>query len=579
MSDLRSLPVTGLRFFIDHGMIHDRKTGKHVTTDADTPFCDGIERCCELLNELASPPPRTFPLLFDNEWLKSKIATDPDIECEAGPSLDKLGVAQTRGLPEGWKMVPITPTRKMIDRGYAVRPTEECWRTMLEVAPEPPALGTAGAVEAERKVGTEQDAYNIGYDNPAKSSRDFEWRHLVDVNAYRCGQLDRQNLAPRNSDYRREDYDPETFERNPPKITTIAPSAALDQAEPDCAACHGDGYFPKNDLSGDVACTTCNGTGLSSAALDPATVDETAWLIETDEGGSINYFQLAHDDDWSFDANKALRFARREDAQAYIDHIGWTEPRPVEHMWCAPRSPVPSTSSTWQRIETAPKDGSRCDVWTVYYDAYQSRGERHVDAQYREQHSAWFDLYGNKLDWSELDESDDMKPRGRKTTHWMPLPTPPSPVPQTDKASLDQATVERCFQVALEERCQRGTPWDWACTTIARKIIGLIGQAERAPVDVPIGPSEPSYARGWYDMMAKAGDIAAAMGHQDVELKIRSVERRIGTVPQTNRGCEHVWQPMSIGSLICKCIKCGACDYGDNDLPRSETSNPRTSND
>lgn len=42
--------------------------------------------------------------------------------------------------------------------------------------------------------------------------------HLVDVNAFRCGQLDRQNHAPRNYNYRREDYDPETFERNPPPI-------------------------------------------------------------------------------------------------------------------------------------------------------------------------------------------------------------------------------------------------------------------------------------------------------------------------------------------------------------------------
>ena len=41
------------RFFIDHGMIHDRKTGKHVTTDDDSVFCDGRVACCALLNELA----------------------------------------------------------------------------------------------------------------------------------------------------------------------------------------------------------------------------------------------------------------------------------------------------------------------------------------------------------------------------------------------------------------------------------------------------------------------------------------------------------------------------------------------
>jgi hypothetical protein len=76
------------RFFIDHGMIHDRQTGKHVTTEADSAFNDGILRCCELLNALAEQrEPKPFPLLFDSNWLEDKIKTDPDIDCEVGPSL------------------------------------------------------------------------------------------------------------------------------------------------------------------------------------------------------------------------------------------------------------------------------------------------------------------------------------------------------------------------------------------------------------------------------------------------------------------------------------------------------------
>jgi hypothetical protein len=47
--------ATEARFFIDHDMIHDRVTGKHITTDPDTPFCDGILACCRLLNELTTP--------------------------------------------------------------------------------------------------------------------------------------------------------------------------------------------------------------------------------------------------------------------------------------------------------------------------------------------------------------------------------------------------------------------------------------------------------------------------------------------------------------------------------------------
>ena len=37
---------------------------------------------------------------------------------------------------------------------------------------------------------------------------------------------------------------------------------------------------------------------------------------------------------------------------------------------------------------------------------------------------------------------------------------------------------------------------------------------------------ERGYACGWYDMMARAADIAATMGREDIELKIRAVERR-----------------------------------------------------
>ena len=44
--------TTSDRFFIDHGQIHDRATGKHVTTDEDSVFCDGINSALELLNTL-----------------------------------------------------------------------------------------------------------------------------------------------------------------------------------------------------------------------------------------------------------------------------------------------------------------------------------------------------------------------------------------------------------------------------------------------------------------------------------------------------------------------------------------------
>ena len=42
------------RFFIDHGTIHDRATGRHVFTGGDEEGrgVTGTEACCALLNEL-----------------------------------------------------------------------------------------------------------------------------------------------------------------------------------------------------------------------------------------------------------------------------------------------------------------------------------------------------------------------------------------------------------------------------------------------------------------------------------------------------------------------------------------------
>jgi len=43
------------RFFIDHGMIHDRMSGRHVTTNPDEDTWAGmtITETCALLNKLA----------------------------------------------------------------------------------------------------------------------------------------------------------------------------------------------------------------------------------------------------------------------------------------------------------------------------------------------------------------------------------------------------------------------------------------------------------------------------------------------------------------------------------------------
>lgn len=72
------------RFFIDHGMIHDRVTGSHVTTEPDTAWQDGVEKCCALLNSqetkisalteeidlLRARTPRAYIMTRKSEWLR-----------------------------------------------------------------------------------------------------------------------------------------------------------------------------------------------------------------------------------------------------------------------------------------------------------------------------------------------------------------------------------------------------------------------------------------------------------------------------------------------------------------------------
>lgn len=45
--------MTESRFFIDHGIIHDRETGKHVVTDGEWPFEDDPPRVLAMLNGLS----------------------------------------------------------------------------------------------------------------------------------------------------------------------------------------------------------------------------------------------------------------------------------------------------------------------------------------------------------------------------------------------------------------------------------------------------------------------------------------------------------------------------------------------
>jgi hypothetical protein len=65
--ELSEYCISEPRFFIDHGMIHDRITGKHVVTDGEPPFEDSVEQVCRLLNSLTNEPQAARETLTDEQ--------------------------------------------------------------------------------------------------------------------------------------------------------------------------------------------------------------------------------------------------------------------------------------------------------------------------------------------------------------------------------------------------------------------------------------------------------------------------------------------------------------------------------
>lgn len=64
--------------------------------------------------------------------------------------------------------------------------------------------------------------------------------------------------------------------------------------------------------------------------------EQTAWLIELTGERTPEWWARVDEDSvlgWSSDHTKAIRFCRAQDAQAYIDEIGWTRAVPTEHSW------------------------------------------------------------------------------------------------------------------------------------------------------------------------------------------------------------------------------------------------------
>ena len=62
--------------------------------------------------------------------------------------------------------------------------------------------------------------------------------------------------------------------------------------------------------------------------------EETGWLVEL-KGTQPTWLEnVFGDDTWTADASKAIRFARKRDAEHVIAEVGWTEAFASEHIWC-----------------------------------------------------------------------------------------------------------------------------------------------------------------------------------------------------------------------------------------------------
>lgn len=128
-----------------------------------------------------------------------------------------------------------------------------------------------------------------------------------------------------------------------------------DGKEP-CGECH---------IGPDETCDICG----ARHAPAPA---PSGWLIELK--GTVPSWAILnpkdYDEHWTTDSTRAIRFAREADAQAYIDHIGWTEAFPSEHIWDDGRAEPPMT-------KPPSGSGARVSDWLAVAKAAGKHGVRY----------------------------------------------------------------------------------------------------------------------------------------------------------------------------------------------------------
>lgn len=94
-------------------------------------------------------------------------------------------------------------------------------------------------------------------------------------------------------------------------------------------------------------------------ALSLSGTGEAGWLIEQ-KGGERLWIHL--EDGWTDDASKALRFARKEDAETYINYIGWTETFASAFSTASTASPATQPGDVLHGVKVKPLKWQHFDV-------------------------------------------------------------------------------------------------------------------------------------------------------------------------------------------------------------------------
>ncbi len=80
-----------------------------------------------------------------------------------------------------------------------------------------------------------------------------------------------------------------------------------------------------------------------------------------------------------------------------------------------------ASDTGWRPIDTAPRDGTRVDLWVIHPDR---PGYRETDCRWEtdDEGSEWFDRRGGMVEGFKILD----QPYLIRATHWRPIPGPPA---------------------------------------------------------------------------------------------------------------------------------------------------------